>query len=116
VTGEWVWSSEEEDSGASTDDEGVKETLPVNTIENASSDEETGEPEEYYGQIRVVPSQIALQTSEQNVPINLVLRLRYGICFKTCFFYQKLLLPFLFSISYFYLYFLRVELVLFYVK
>jgi len=103
VTGEWVWSSEEEDSGASTDDEGVKETLPVNTIENASSDEETGEPDEYYGQIRVVPSQIALQASEQNVPINLVLRLRYGICFKTYFFHQRLLLLFyfLFAISIF---------------
>jgi len=99
VTGEWVWSSEEEDSGASTDDEDVKETLPVNTIENASSDEETGEPDEYYGQIRVVPSQIALQASEQNVPINLVLRLRYRICFKTYFFHQRIIITFF--ISYF---------------
>ncbi|XP_011346288.1 serine/threonine-protein kinase OSR1 [Ooceraea biroi] len=76
VTGEWVWSSEEEDSGGSSGDEGAKETLPVNTIEKASSDEETGEPDEYYGQIKVAPSQLAIQTTEQNVPINLVLRLR----------------------------------------
>ncbi|XP_020290263.1 serine/threonine-protein kinase OSR1-like isoform X2 [Pseudomyrmex gracilis] len=75
VTGEWVWSSEEE-SGGSSGDEGAKEALPVNTIEKASSDEEGGEPDEYYGQIKVSPSQSQLQTTEQNVPINLVLRLR----------------------------------------
>ncbi|XP_012218388.1 serine/threonine-protein kinase OSR1 isoform X2 [Linepithema humile] len=76
VTGEWVWSSEEEDSGGSSGDEGAKETLPVNTIEKASSDEEAGEPDEYYGQIKVAPSQLAIPATEQNVPINLVLRLR----------------------------------------
>ncbi|XP_070168710.1 serine/threonine-protein kinase OSR1 [Polyergus mexicanus] len=76
VTGEWVWSSEEEDSGGSSGDEGAKETLPVNTIEKASSDEDAGEPDEYYGQIKVAPSQVAIPATEQNVPINLVLRLR----------------------------------------
>lgn len=76
MTGEWVWSSEEE-SGGSSGDEGAKEALPVNTIEKASSDEEGGEPDEYYGQIKVSPSQSQQQTTEQNVPINLVLRLRY---------------------------------------
>lgn len=75
VTGEWVWS-EEENNGDSSSDEG-KETLPVNTIEKASSDEEAGEPDEYYGQIKVAPSQIAIPVTGQNVPINLVLRLRY---------------------------------------
>ncbi|XP_077260151.1 serine/threonine-protein kinase OSR1 isoform X1 [Temnothorax americanus] len=74
VTGEWVWS-EEENNGDSSSDEG-KETLPVNTIEKASSDEEAGEPDEYYGQIKVAPSQIAIPATGQNVPINLVLRLR----------------------------------------
>ncbi|XP_043507057.1 serine/threonine-protein kinase OSR1-like isoform X1 [Frieseomelitta varia] len=74
VTGEWVWSSEEEDSGASSGDEG-KEALPVNTIENASSTEEEPE-EEFYGQIKSARSHIAVQATEQNVPINLVLRLR----------------------------------------
>ncbi|XP_072761101.1 serine/threonine-protein kinase OSR1 isoform X2 [Anoplolepis gracilipes] len=76
VTGEWVWSSEEEDSGGSSGDEGAKETLPVNTIEKASSDEDAGDPDEYYGQIKVAPSQVAIPATEQNVPINLVLRLR----------------------------------------
>ncbi|XP_018337008.1 PREDICTED: serine/threonine-protein kinase OSR1-like isoform X2 [Trachymyrmex septentrionalis] len=74
VTGEWVWS-EEENNGDSSSDEG-KETLPVNTIEKTSSDEEAGEPDEFYGQIRVAPSQIALLSTGQNTPINLVLRLR----------------------------------------
>ncbi|KAL0122962.1 hypothetical protein PUN28_007550 [Cardiocondyla obscurior] len=74
VTGEWVWS-EEENNGDSSSDEG-KETLPVNTIEKASSDEEAGEPDEYYGQIKVAPSQTAIPAAGQNVPINLVLRLR----------------------------------------
>lgn len=75
VTGEWVWS-EEENNGDSSSDEG-KETLPVNTIEKASSDEEAGEPDEFYGQIRVAPSQMALSGTGKNTPINLVLRLRY---------------------------------------
>lgn len=75
VTGEWVWS-EEENNGDSSSDEG-KETLPVNTIEKASSDEEAGDPDEYYGQIKLAPSQIAISATGHNVPINLVLRLRY---------------------------------------
>ena len=74
VTGEWVWSSEEEDSSASSGDEG-KEALPVNTIENASSTEEEPE-EEFYGQVKSARSQIVVQATEPNVPINLVLRLR----------------------------------------
>lgn len=75
VTGEWVWSSEEEDSSASSGDEG-KEALPVNTIENASSTEEEPE-EEFYGQVKSARSHIVVQATEPNVPINLVLRLRY---------------------------------------
>ncbi|CAK9818577.1 Serine/threonine-protein kinase OSR1, partial [Anthophora quadrimaculata] len=74
VTGEWVWSSEEEDSSASSGDEG-KEALPVNTIENASSTEE--EPEdEFFGQVKSARSHIVVPATVQNVPINLVLRLR----------------------------------------
>ncbi|XP_012135743.1 serine/threonine-protein kinase OSR1 isoform X2 [Megachile rotundata] len=72
VTGEWVWSSEEEDSDASSGDEG-KEALPVNTIENPSSEEEE---EEFYGVVKSAPSQLVVQATDQNVPINLVLRLR----------------------------------------
>ncbi|XP_078044412.1 serine/threonine-protein kinase OSR1 isoform X2 [Augochlora pura] len=73
VTGEWVWSSEEEESGASSGDEG-KEALPVNTIDNPSSEEEPDE--EDYGVVKLAPSQLVIQQTEQNVPINLVLRLR----------------------------------------
>ncbi|XP_076180485.1 serine/threonine-protein kinase OSR1 isoform X5 [Ptiloglossa arizonensis] len=73
VTGEWVWSSEEEESGASSGDEG-KEALPVNTIENPSSEEEPDD--EFYGQVKLAPSQLVVQATEQNIPVNLVLRLR----------------------------------------
>lgn len=75
VTGEWVWSSEEEDSGASSGDEG-KEALPVNTIDNVSSEEDAADQEDSEGQVRAAMSRVALQSAEQNIPINLVLRLR----------------------------------------
>ncbi|XP_066589399.1 serine/threonine-protein kinase OSR1 isoform X6 [Prorops nasuta] len=77
VTGEWVWSSEEEDSGASSGEES-KEALPVNTIENQSSEEDAPESDEYYGgQLKLAPSHFVVQqAAEQNAPINLVLRLR----------------------------------------
>lgn len=72
VTGEWVWSSEEEDSVSSGDES--KEALPVNTIENVSTSEE--EEEEFFGRLKSVQSHIAMQ-HEPSIPINLVLRLRY---------------------------------------
>ncbi|XP_063987916.1 serine/threonine-protein kinase OSR1-like isoform X2 [Diachasmimorpha longicaudata] len=75
VTGEWVWSSEEEDSGASSGDEG-KEALPVNTIDNISSEEEQVDPEDADGLVKSATSRLVIQSSEQNEPINLVLRLR----------------------------------------
>ncbi|XP_020708614.2 serine/threonine-protein kinase OSR1 isoform X4 [Athalia rosae] len=75
VTGEWVWSSEEEDSGGSSDGEG-EEVLPVNTIDNGSSDDEVVESEEDYGAVKSAQSHVVIQSAEQNVPINLVLRLR----------------------------------------
>lgn len=60
VTGEWVWSSEEEDK--SSDDEVAEK--PMNSIEAASSgSEEEGDTD---GQ----------STSPNAVPINLVLRMR----------------------------------------
>lgn len=74
VTGEWVWSSEE-DSGGSSGEDG-KEPLPVNNIENVSSDEEVPDPEDYYGQVKTAQSHLTIQAAEQNAPINLVLRLR----------------------------------------
>ncbi|XP_011306443.1 serine/threonine-protein kinase OSR1 isoform X3 [Fopius arisanus] len=75
VTGEWVWSSEEEDSGASSGDEG-KEALPVNTIDNVSSEEEQVDQEDADGLVKSAASRLVIQSSEQNEPINLVLRLR----------------------------------------
>ncbi|XP_044018007.1 serine/threonine-protein kinase OSR1-like isoform X3 [Aphidius gifuensis] len=73
VTGEWVWSSEDEDDGSSSGDEG-KETLPVNTIDNVSSEEDG--PDDIEGQIKSATSRLVIQSAEQNIPINLVLRLR----------------------------------------
>lgn len=73
VTGEWVWSSEDEDDGSSSGDEG-KETLPVNTIDNVSSEEDG--PDDLEGQIKSATSRLVIQSAEQNIPINLVLRLR----------------------------------------
>ncbi|XP_046744173.1 serine/threonine-protein kinase OSR1 isoform X2 [Diprion similis] len=75
VTGEWVWSSEEEDSGGSSDGE-REEALPVNTIDNGSSEDEVVESEEDYGIVKPAQSHVVIQAAEQNVPINLVLRLR----------------------------------------
>lgn len=69
-----MWSSEEEDSGGSSDGEG-EEVLPVNTIDNGSSDDEVVESEEDYG-VKSAQSRFVIQASERNVPINLVLRLR----------------------------------------
>ncbi|XP_043271953.1 serine/threonine-protein kinase OSR1-like isoform X3 [Venturia canescens] len=74
VTGEWVWSSEEEDSDASSAEDG-KEALPVNTIDNGSSDEEAADAKDY-GQVKSAASRIAIPVAEQNVPFNFVLRLR----------------------------------------
>ncbi|XP_014216656.1 serine/threonine-protein kinase OSR1 [Copidosoma floridanum] len=69
VTGEWVWSSEEE-SGASSGEEG-KEALPINRIERDSSDDE-GQDDDYYDN-KNATSRIPV---DKNVPMNLVLRLR----------------------------------------
>lgn len=71
VTGEWVWSSEEEDSVSSGDES--KEALPVNTIENVSSSDE--DEEEFFGRLKSAQSHIVVQ-HEPSIPINLVLRLR----------------------------------------
>lgn len=49
----------------------------MNTIDNGSSDDEVVESEEDYGLVKSAQSRVAIPASEQNVPINLVLRLRW---------------------------------------
>ncbi|XP_011495463.1 PREDICTED: serine/threonine-protein kinase OSR1 [Ceratosolen solmsi marchali] len=73
VTGEWVWSSEEE-SGASSGEES-KEALPINRIERDSSDDDGPDQDDYYGQDKTPVNRNATP-ADKNVPINLVLRLR----------------------------------------
>lgn len=75
VTGEWVWSSEDEDDGSSSGDEG-KEALPVNTIDNVSSEDDGPDQDDIEGHIKSATSRLVIQSAEQNIPINLVLRLR----------------------------------------
>lgn len=71
MTGEWVWSSEEESGNSSGDEAAAKDTLPLNAIKHESSDEDAAENDEYYQN-----QANAQQPAESNVPINLVLRLR----------------------------------------
>lgn len=73
VTGEWVWSSEE-DSGTSSSEES-KEALPINTVENLSSDDDGAYQEEFYEDKSAIRPG-AIHASELKGPINLVLRLR----------------------------------------
>lgn len=64
VTGEWVWSSEEEDGGKSSDEEAGEK--PMNSIEKASSgsEEDLAEAD-------------GASASTNVAPINLVLRMRF---------------------------------------
>ena len=73
MTGEWVWSSEEESDGSSGEES--KEALPINRIERTSSDEDGPDQDDYYGQNRDMQNRNAMP-ADKNVPINLVLRLR----------------------------------------
>ena len=88
VTGEWVWSSEEEsgDEGkGSSGDEG-KGPLPLNRIERDScSDDDGPDNDDYYhpNNIQINNAQPLQQEQlsqeiDKNVPINLVLRLRFN--------------------------------------
>lgn len=73
VTGEWVWSSEEESGGSSGEES--KEALPINRIERDSSEEDGPDQDDYYGHDKNMINRNAI-LADKNVPINLVLRLR----------------------------------------
>lgn len=68
VTGEWVWSSEEEDNGHSSDSD-HEENRPMNRlIKIESSDSETEDQSE----LTIAASSVQLQSSSEVPPINLV--------------------------------------------
>ncbi|XP_016838668.1 serine/threonine-protein kinase OSR1 isoform X2 [Nasonia vitripennis] len=73
VTGEWVWSSEEESGGSSGEES--KEALPINQIERDSSDDEGPDQDDFYGHDKTSQQRNTMPI-DKNVPINLVLRLR----------------------------------------
>lgn len=72
ITGEWVWSSEEEDNGRDSDSED-EENRPMNRLIKAdSSDSENDDQSE----LTMAASSTQLQNSSEIPPINLVLRMR----------------------------------------
>lgn len=71
VTGEWVWSSEEEDNGQQSSDSDEEDNRPMNRLIKAeSSDSECDDQSE----LTIAPS--GLQYTSEVPPINLVLRMR----------------------------------------
>lgn len=88
MTGEWVWSSEEEDGGKSSDEEAGEK--PMNSIEKAAS---SGSEED-------LAETDGASASVNVAPINLVLRMRFvRLNIVSSFF----LLPFFFLSSFFFL-------------
>ncbi|XP_031640796.1 STE20/SPS1-related proline-alanine-rich protein kinase [Contarinia nasturtii] len=73
ITGEWVWSSEEEDNGQHSSDSEDEENRPMNRlIKVESSDSEVDDPSE----LTIAPGGVPLHNSSDIPPINLVLRMR----------------------------------------
>lgn len=85
LTGEWVWSSEEEDNGKnSSDEESEALNRPLNRLEHAESSDEHEESEPSEGTVTTDPTaaveaamnqQLSLGEGEGQV-VNLVLRMR----------------------------------------
>lgn len=83
LTGEWVWSSEEEDNGKNSSDE-ESEDRPLNRLEHAESSDEHEESEPSEGTVTTDPTaaveaamsqQLSMGEGEGQV-VNLVLRMR----------------------------------------
>lgn len=73
ITGEWVWSSEEEDNGQHSSDSEDEENRPMNRLIKAeSSDSENDEQSE----LTIASGGIQLPNISVVPPINLVLRMR----------------------------------------
>lgn len=83
LTGEWVWSSEEEDNGKSSDDE--SDDRPLNRLEHAESSDEHEESEPSENTVATDPPTAAIDTAMNEkliiadgdgLVVNLVLRMR----------------------------------------
>lgn len=73
ITGEWVWSSEEEDNGQHSSDSEDEENRPMNRlIKVESSDSENDDQSE----LTIASGGVPLHNSSDVPPINLVLRMR----------------------------------------
>lgn len=73
ITGEWVWSSEEEDNGRNSTDSDDEENRPMNRLIKAeSSDSENDD----HSELTMAASSVQMQNSSEIPPINLVLRMR----------------------------------------
>lgn len=77
VTGEWVWSSEEEDNGQHSSDSEEEENRPMNRlIKIESSDSETEDQSEQTIAAASIGSNQVGNAGTELPPINLVLRMR----------------------------------------
>lgn len=82
VTGEWVWSSEEEDNGKQSSDSDSEEPRPMNRLEqmgdsSASETEDASEPSERTVTAPATDGLANLSLAADDLPpINLVLRMR----------------------------------------
>lgn len=75
VTGEWVWSSEEEDNGQHSSDSEEEENRPMNRLIKVESSD--SEPEDQSEQTIAAGSpSVAASDAADHPPINLVLRMR----------------------------------------
>lgn len=80
VTGEWVWSSEEEDNGKHSSDSEEQEDRPMNRLDSVASDSENEDGSEKTVTTGVERSSEPVppetDSGEDAPPINLVLRMR----------------------------------------
>lgn len=77
VTGEWVWSSEEEDNGKHSSDSEEEINRPMNRLDIASSDSENEDQSEQTvtgGAVKA--TEAVAEPADDAPPINLVLRMR----------------------------------------
>lgn len=87
LTGEWVWSSEEEDNGRNSDEDSEPDDRPLNRLEHAESSDEHEESEPSDNTVTTDPPTAAVESAMNEKlfigdgdcqVVNLVLRMRNG--------------------------------------
>lgn len=85
LTGEWVWSSEEEDNGKNSDEDSETDDRPLNRLEHAESSDEHEESEPSENTVTTDPPTAAVESAMNEKlfigdgdcqVVNLVLRMR----------------------------------------